>query len=111
MHYRIEAADLHAHLYGVTLTIAPAQVSGALPPGFPAARGLALQLRGVGARAVASVTVNGAALQPAALGVVPGWAVVSEAQHTLAEPAGALVVSAGAAFDVFAATTILVALA
>ena len=95
----------------VILTIAPAQVSGALPPGFPAARGLALQLRGVGTRAVASVTVNGAALQPAALGVVPGWAVVSEAQHTLAEPAGALVVSAGAALDVFAATTIAVTLA
>jgi alpha-glucosidase (family GH31 glycosyl hydrolase) len=102
------AASYVATAATFTLTVAPANVSGALFPGALAARGHVLQLRGVGARAVASVTVNGAAVPPAAPGVVPGFCVVAEADHTLAAPAGALVVSAGAGFDVFSPTVIAV---
>ena len=94
-----------------TLTVAPASVSGALFPGFTATRGHVLQLRGVGARPVASVTANGVPVPSAAPGVVPGWSVVPDAAHTLAEPAGALVVAAGAAFDAFQPLTVVVTFA
>jgi predicted metalloprotease with PDZ domain len=55
MHYRIEAADLHAHLYGVTLTIAQpaAQQRVALPvwiAGSYMVREFAKQITGISAR-------------------------------------------------------------
>ena len=77
-----------------TLTVSAAVAAGALPAGFPQARGHVLQVRGAAGRAVASVTANGVAV-PQGAGV-PGWAFVAESDHTLAAPAGALVVSAGA---------------
>lgn len=78
-----------------TLTVSAAVAAGALPAGFPQERAHVVQLRGVAAagRAVASVTANGVAVPPGA--GVPGWAIVGEADHTLAAPAGSLVVSAG----------------
>jgi hypothetical protein len=77
----------------VTLTIAPSQSSTALPPGFPQQRAHVVQVRGVGARPIASVTCNGAAIPAAAPGIVPGYYIASE--HTLAQPLGSLVVSIG----------------
>lgn len=106
--YMTTTATYAATAAAFRLTVAAANVSGALFPGALSARGHVLQLRGVGARAVASVTVNGAPVPPAAPGVVPGYAVVGEADHTLAAPAGALVVSAGASFDVFSPTVVVV---
>ena len=106
--YMTTTATYAATAAAFRLTVAAANVSGALVPGALSARGHVLQLRGVGARAVASVTVNGAPVPPAAPGVVPGYAVVGEADHTLAAPAGALVVSAGASFDVFSPTVVVV---
>jgi predicted metalloprotease with PDZ domain len=55
MHYRIEAADLHAHLYGVTLTIAQpaAQQRVSLPvwiAGSYLVREFAKQITGISAR-------------------------------------------------------------
>ena len=60
---------------------------------FPQQRAHAVQVRGVGARPIASVTCNGAAIPAAAPGIVPGYYIASE--HTLAQPLGSLVVSIG----------------
>ena len=56
------------------------------------------QVRGVGARTVAVIRLDGAPIPPAPCGVMPGWCVVA-GNHTLAEPEGALVVSAGASLS------------
>jgi alpha-glucosidase (family GH31 glycosyl hydrolase) len=77
----------------VTLTIAAAAAAGALPAGFPAARAHALQVRGAAARGPPrAVTANGDNV-PQGAGV-PGWAFVTDANHSLAAPAGSLVVTA-----------------
>lgn len=104
---------------GLTLTIGPISVSGALPPGFPGSRGHVVQVgrrrgtsaaprqvhaptltrpqvRGAGGCSVASVSANGAAVPPG--DGVPGWYMVSAANHSLATPEGALVVNAGGGF-------------
>ena len=86
------AASFVANASGVTFTAAPAAAAAALPQGFPNARGLVLQVRGP-PRAPRLVTVNGAALPAAPEGVAPGWCIATE--HSLAQPQGALVVSAG----------------
>jgi hypothetical protein len=77
----------------ISLSIAPSQVQGALPAGFPQSRGHVLQLRGLRGRTPSSVTVNGVPVQQAAEGTVPGWFIAAE--HSLAQPEGALVVSTG----------------
>ena len=77
----------------VTLTVAAAVAAGALPAGFPSTRAHALQVRGAAAHgAPRAVTANGVPV-PAGKGA-PGWAFVAEADHSLAAPAGALVVTA-----------------
>ena len=107
---------------GLTLTVGPIAVSGALPPGFPGSRGHVLQVRGhsqlcaapsrhtrrlpshrptvqvrgAGGCSVASVYANGVAVPPSVS--VPGWYIVSAANHSLATPEGALVVNAGGGF-------------
>jgi alpha-glucosidase len=102
------AAAVAAAAGSLTLTVSAASVAGALPDGFPQARGHVLQVRGVAAagRAVAGVTANGVAVPPGA--GVPGWAVVAEAEHSLAAPAGALVVAAGAGFSSWSDLTVVV---
>jgi len=103
--FAVTRATFSAAAASFTLTVAPA--AGARFAGFPVARRHALQLRGAGARPVASVTANGSPVPRAAPGVAPGWYVVAEANHSLAAPAGALVVVAGAS-STNAATTIVV---
>jgi len=93
----------------VTLVVAGAVSNGALPDGFPQARGHIFQVRG--ARPVARVTANGVAVPAAAPGVVPGWSVVAPADHALEAPAGALVVAAGAAFSAWDALEVVVTFA
>ena len=84
------AADSPAR---VTLTVSAAVAEGALPAGFPQERAHALQVRGATSRGTPqTVTVNGASV-PEGAGV-PGWVIVADADHTLAAPAGSLVVTA-----------------
>jgi alpha-glucosidase len=80
----------------ITLTASPAASSGALPPGFPSARGLVVQVRGM-AVAPRQVQVNGLAVPEAAEGVSPGWYLVGGGggHSPLLLPQGTLVVSAG----------------
>ncbi len=91
----------------LTLTVAGSSTAGALPDGFPQARAHWLQLRGVYSAVVQSVTANGASVPPGAPGgATPAFYVVSEADHSLAAPAGSLVVETGAAssWDAFVIT-------
>lgn len=102
------AAAVSAAAGSLTLTVSAASVAGALPDGFPQARGHVLQVRGVAAagRSVAGVTANGVAV-PQGAGV-PGYEIVAEAGHSLAAPAGSLVVSAGTGFSSWEDLTIVV---
>lgn len=86
-----ESAGANAGDVTMTVTLHPVRGTYA---GMPASRGYEVHVR-CGGAAVSKVAVNGAAVPQG--GGVPGWHVVTEAEHTLAAPAGTVVVDVGRA--------------